>query len=138
MISVRKLLQMHKGLSMTRLAFVSLLIFAPPVLADWAAVPDLGSGTLWQLVAENRAEVVSSVGFGSPEGPHIKQTVYRILKADETEGDIRWAIDPDGNFRPVMCIESWQNRFEYRGSSCSIPGCEPDNQKCLDAVTSNL
>ncbi len=123
---------------MARLTFIFLLVFAPPLLADWSTVPDLESRTLWQLVAENRAEVVSSVGFGSPESSHSKQTVFRILKADKSDGDIRWAVDPDGGFRPVMCTESWQNRFQYRGSSCSIPGCEPDTKECLDSVTKNL
>jgi hypothetical protein len=123
---------------MAKFALITLLFFAPSALADWAVTPDLESSTLWQLVAENRAEVVSSVGFGSPEGFHTKQTVFRILKADKSEGDIRWAIDSDESYRPVMCVESWDHRFKYRGSSCSIPGCEPDTQKCLDAVTNNL
>jgi hypothetical protein len=127
-----------EGIDLARIALLTLLTFSPPLLADWSTVPDLGSSTLWQLVAENRAEVVSSVGYGSPEGFHIKQTVFRVLNADKAEGDIRWAVDPNGGFRPVMCIESWQNTFKYRGSSCSIPGCEPDTQECLDSVTKNL
>ena len=48
------------------------------VMADWAMVPDLNSRELWQLVSENRAEVVSSVGFGDPTSRHEKQTVFII------------------------------------------------------------
>lgn len=120
-------------------ALALLIVLAPTVtIADWAVVPDLGSSTLWQLVSENRAEVVSSVGFGSPTGPHKKQTVFIIKKAKISEGDIKWAIDKNGKYRPVMCTESWNDRFTYLGSSCSIPGCLQNNKKCLDEVTKNL
>ncbi|MDY6993907.1 MAG: hypothetical protein SVR94_15070 [Pseudomonadota bacterium] len=118
---------------------VLVLTLIPSVsFSDWAVVPDLTSSTLWKLVSENRAEVVSSVGFGGPTGPHRKQTVFIIKKAKKSEGDIKWAIEKDGKYRPVMCTESWNDKFTYLGSSCSIPGCVPDNKKCLDEVTKNL
>ncbi len=126
---------------MHRLKFILLLNLAliPAfALADWAVVPDLTSSTLWQLVSENRAEVVSSVGFGDPSGRHEKQTVFRIKKAKKSEGDIKWAIGQDGNYRPVMCAESWKDTYTYLGSSCSIPGCIPNSKNCLDEVTKNL
>ena len=111
-----------------------------PILAnaDWAVIPDLTSSTLWMLVSENRAEVVSSVGFGKPSERHEKQTVFRILKANKSEGDIKWAIKEDGSYRPVMCTESWKDTYSYLGSSCSIPGCIPNTKKCLNEVTKNL
>jgi len=119
------------------LVFVCVLI--PSVaLSDWAVIPDLTSSTLWKLVSENRAEVVSSVGFGNPTEQHTKQTVFRIIKAEKSEGDIKWAIDKNGNYRPVMCTESWKDKYSYLGSSCSIPGCISNTKKCLDEVTKNL
>ena len=126
---------------MLRINFIMLfnLVFIPSIaLADWAVVPDLTSSTLWQLVSENRAEVVSSVGFGEPAGHHEKQTVFRIKKANKSEGDISWAINKDGSYRPVMCTESWKDSYVYLGSSCSIPGCDPSIKKCLDKVLKNL
>ncbi len=92
------------------------LSFIPAfALADWAVVPDLTSSTLWQLVSENRAEVVSSVGFGTPSGRHEKQTVFIIKKAKKSEGDITWAINGDGSYRPVMCNEKWEGPYSYLG-----------------------
>jgi hypothetical protein len=124
---------------MNRLFTAFLLSFLSlPVFADWAMVPELQSHTLWQLVAENRAEVVSSVGFGSPDERHEKQTVFRILDAKKSEGDISWAINPDGSYRPVMCTEKWKGPYTYLGSTCEIPGCTPDNEKCLKRITKNL
>jgi hypothetical protein len=123
----------------TRLLLAVHLTFSSSaVFSDWAVVPDLTSSTLWELVAENRAEVVSSVGFGSPSGPHTKQTVFKIVEADRSEGDIKWAIKEGGGYRPVMCTESWNDKYRYLGSSCSIPGCIPNNKKCLDEITENL
>ncbi len=117
---------------------IFLTFLSSSVLADWATIPSLTSSTLWQLVAENRAEVVSSVAFGSLDERHQKQTVFRVLDAKKSEGDISWAINPDGSYRPVMCTETWKNSYKYLGSSCSIPGCTPDNEKCLKQVTKNL
>lgn len=108
------------------------------LLADWAAVPDLESRDLWQLVSEGRAEVVSSVGFGNPDKAHSKQTVFKILKANKNESGMSWAINPNGTYRPVMCTESWLSRYNYLGSSCSIPGCVPDNEKCIKEINKNL
>ena len=112
--------------------------FPSIVYSDWATVPELESRVLWQLVSEGRAEVVSSVGFGDPSGRHDKQSVFRILKAEESEGNIKWAIKSDGSYRPVMCTEAWEDSYRYIGSSCAIPGCIPDSQKCLDEITKNL
>ena len=117
---------------------ISFILISTSAIADWAVVPDLTSGTLWQLVSENRAEVVSSVGFGDSSGRHEKQTVFRINKAKRSEGDIKWAIKKDGSYRPVMCTEAWKDTYSYLGSSCSIPGCIPNNKKCIDEVTKNL
>lgn len=120
-------------------ALIIAIGLAPSIaLADWAVVPDLESSTLWQLVIEKRAEVVSSVGFGVPTEMHTKQTVFRIIKANKSEGDIKWAIEKEGNYRPVMCQETWKDKYTYLGSSCSIPGCISDNKKCIDAITKNL
>jgi hypothetical protein len=117
---------------------ICLILLSTSVFADWATVPNLSSSTLWQLVSESRAEVVSSVGFGVPTGRHEKQTVFRILSAKKSDGDIHWAIKTDGSYRPVMCTETWKDSYNYLGSSCSIPGCTPDNEKCLKAITKNL
>ncbi len=106
--------------------------------ADWAVVPDLTSSTLWQLVSEKRAEVVSSVGFGNPSELHTKQTVFRIIKAKKSDGDIKWAIKKDDSYRPVMCNETWVDEYTYLGSSCSIPGCILNSTKCLAKVIGNL
>jgi hypothetical protein len=119
--------------------FVFLIIFiSSNSFADWATVLDLESRDLWQLVVEGRAEVISSVGFGSPDKAHSKQTVFKILKASKSEGGIKWAISSDGSYRPVMCNESWDSRYKYRGSSCAIPGCLPDSEKCIKEITKNL
>ena len=126
---------MHKAKLIVLLNLMLLPAFSS---ADWAVVPDLTSSTLWQLVSEKRTEVVSSVGFGNPTELHTKQTVFRIIKAKKSEGDIKWAIEKDGTYRPVMCNESWKDKYTYLGSSCSIPGCIPNTKKCLDAVTKNL
>ena len=115
----------------------SIILISTSAIADWAVVPDLTSSTLWQLVSENRAEVVSSVGFGEPSGPHNKQTVFRIKKAKRSEGDIKWAVKSDGSYRPVMCTETWKDTYNYLGSSCSIPGCIPNTKKCIDEVVKN-
>ena len=123
---------------LNKVLFFVLVLIPSISRADWAVVPDLGSSTLWQLVIEKRAEVVSSVGFGNPTEVHTKQTVFRIIKANKSEGDIKWAIDKEGTYRPVMCEETWKDKYTYLGSSCSIPGCIPDNKKCLDAITKNL
>jgi hypothetical protein len=88
--------------------------------ADWAVAPDLISSTLWKMVAEGRASVVSSVGFGNPEGVHEKQTVFILSSAKGTDKNIKWAVRPEG-LSPVMCSEKW-NGYQYLGSSCSIPG----------------
>lgn len=119
--------------------YLLLLALIPSVsYSDWAVVPDLESKTLWKLVSENRGEVVSSVGFGNPTKSHIKQTVFIIKKAVKSEGDIKWAIENDGSYRPVMCTESWNDNYTYLGSSCSIPGCLPNNKKCLDEIKKHL
>ena len=126
---------------MRRLIVSSIVAFTflPSIVySDWATVPELESRVLWQLVSEGRAEVVSSVGFGDPSGRHDKQTVFKILKAEESEGSIRWAIKSDGSYRPVMCTETWVDSYRYIGPSCAIPGCIPDSQECLDEITRNL
>lgn len=126
---------MHK----TRIIILlNLMLISALARADWAVIPDLTSSTLWQLVSEKRAEVVSSVGFGNPTEVHTKQTVFRIIKAKKSEGDIKWAIEKEGVYRPVMCSETWKDKYTYLGSSCSIPGCLGNTKKCLDAVTKNL
>lgn len=118
---------------------IAAFTFFPSIVnSDWATVPELESRVLWQLVSEGRAEVVSSVGFGDPSGRHDKQTVFRILKAEKSEGNIKWAIKSDGSYRPVMCTEAWEDSYRYIGSSCAIPGCIPDSQECLDEITKNL
>ena len=117
---------------------IYLILLSTSVFADWATVPDLSSSTLWQLVSESRAEVVSSVGFSDPTGRHEKQTVFRILSAKKSDGDIHWAINIDGSYRPVMCKETWKGSYNYLGSSCSIPGCAPNNEKCIKAIIKNL
>jgi len=117
---------------------INIFVIPIPAIADWAVIPELSSSTLWQLVIEKRAEVVSSVGFGIPLERHEKHTVFRIIEAKKSEGDIKWAINTDGSYRPVMCRESWRDTYTYLGSSCSIPGCIPDNKKCLDEITKNL
>ena len=116
-----------------------LLAFASfPALADWATAPNLESRVLWQLVAEGRAEVVSSVAFGTPTGRHAKQTVFVIREANKSEGQIKWAIKSDGTYRPVMCTESWESKYNYLGSSCSIPGCNPESEACIKELAENL
>lgn len=115
-----------------------LTFISSSVLADWATVSSPTSSTLWQLVAENRAEVVSSVAFGGPDEHHQKQTVFRILDAKKSEGDISWAINTNGSYRPVMCTEAWESSYKYLGSSCSIPGCDSGSEKCLEQVIKNL
>lgn len=116
--------------------FLALLPTA--VVADWAAVPDLQSRVLWKLVADGRAEVVSSVSFGEPSSRHMTRTVFRILKATRDEGPIRWAVEKDGTYRPVMCKEVWVSEYKYSGSSCSIPGCNPSEKECLNEIEKNL
>ncbi len=117
---------------------LSLVCIPSFVMADWAMVPDLNSRELWQLVSENRAEVVSSVGFGDPTSRHEKQTVFIIKEAKKSEGNIKWAINPDGSYSSVMCTETWDNTYKYSHSACYIPGCIPDNQECLDEVFKNF
>jgi len=117
---------------------INIFLIPFSAIADWAVIPDLTSSTLWQLVIEKRAEVVSSVGFGNPTEQHEKHTVFRILKAKKSEGDIKWAIKSNGSYRPVMCRESWKDTYTYLGSSCSIPGCLLNDKKCLNEVTKNL
>lgn len=126
---------------MRRLIISSIAVFTffPSIVySDWATVPELESRVLWKLVSEGRAEVVSSVGFGEPSGRHEKHTVFRIKKADKSEGSIEWAINPDGSYRPVMCKEVWGDSYHYIGSSCSIPGCIPESQKCIDEILRNI
>ena len=98
------------------------LLISLPSLAhsDWAVAPNLVSSTLWQMVAEERAKVVSSVAYGNPEGLHSKQIVFIISSAMGTDKHIKWAVRKNG-ISPVMCSETW-NGFQYLGSSCSIPG----------------
>ena len=123
---------------MKKIFVLFVILMSSKSVADWATVPDLESRYLWQLVAEGRAEVISSVGFGLPDNVHSKQTVFKILKASKSESGIKWAISPNGSYRPVMCTESWESSYKYRGSSCAIPGCTPDNEKCIKEITKNL
>ncbi len=88
--------------------------------ADWAVAPGLTSSTLWGMVSEGRAKVVSSVAFGGPRDVHIKQTVFTISSALNTDKSIKWAVRSKG-MAPVMCTEKW-NDINYHGSWCSIPG----------------
>lgn len=88
--------------------------------ADWAVAPGLTSSTLWQMVVEGRANVVSSVAFGGPRDVHIKQTVFKVSSTMATDKNIKWAVRP-GVTAPIMCTEKW-NGIDYHGSSCSIPG----------------
>jgi hypothetical protein len=121
-----------------KLFVLFILLTSSQAFSDWATVLDLESRDMWQLVTEGRAEVVSSVGFGLPDKVHSKQTVFKIIKATKNEGGLKWAINPDGSYRPVMCTESWASSYKYRGSSCAIPGCTPDNEKCIKEITKNL
>lgn len=57
---------------MKNIFLLTFILFANSASADWAVVPDLSSSVLWQLVIEGRAEVVSSVGFGTPTEAHTK------------------------------------------------------------------
>jgi len=91
-----------------------------PAYSDWAVAPDLESVVLWQMVAENRASVVSSVGRPGPENTQIKSTVFIIKKHIDSDDGIKWAIREKG-YAPVMCEEMWLG-YQYLGSSCNIPG----------------
>jgi hypothetical protein len=102
------------------MAIMFLYLLSTQAQADWATAPDLTSSTLWQMVIEDRAEVVSSVSFGDPTGIHVTQTVFKISKTLETDKSINWAVRKN-HIAPVMCSEKWKN-YRYIGSSCSIPG----------------
>lgn len=104
----------------TRIVFILISLLSSQANADWAVAPDLTSSTLWQMVAEGRAEVVSSVAFGDPKEVHVKQTVFTISNAKGSDKNIKWAVRNSG-FAPVMCSEKW-NGYQYHGSSCLIPG----------------
>lgn len=121
-------------------SLMALLLFMLPLaaIADWASVPDLESRVLWKLVADGRAKVVSSVSFGEPSSRHLTRTVFKILKATKEEGPIKWAVEKDGTYRPVMCKEVWINEYTYSGSACSIPGCTPSQKECLNEIEKNL
>ncbi len=95
-------------------------LIANSVNADWASAPKLTSSTLWQMVVDGRAKVISSVAFGDPKDVHIKQTVFSISSALATDKDIKWAVRSHG-IVPVMCSEKW-NGIQYHGSWCEIPG----------------
>ena len=123
---------------MKKIVLAILLCISSGAIADWATAPKLESIILWGMVADGNAEVVSSVAYGSPNKRHSKQTVFKILKASKSEGAIKWAINSDGSYRPVMCTESWEDWLTYRGSSCAIPGCIPDNKQCISDITKNL
>lgn len=123
---------------LTKMLIALSVLFAFSSRADWAIAPDLESRVLWALVAGGNAEVVSTVGFGEPMSRHEKHTVFRLIKVDTSRGAIKWAVRPDGSYRPVMCREVWDDSYSYRGSSCFIPGCIPNSKKCLDEVTENF
>lgn len=55
--------------------------------------------------------MVSSVGFGDPSSRHTTQVVFRVLKATKEEGPIKWAVEEDGTYRPVMCREVWNSEY---------------------------
>lgn len=116
---------------------IVILCFPIFARADWAVAPKLESSIFWELVAKEKAEVVSSVGFGSPEARHSKHTVFRIKKLENTD-KIEWVKNSDGSYKPVMCAESWDNWLTYKGSICYIPGCISDNDKCISKITENL
>lgn len=132
-------LQVAAGKQSMKLTVIVLIIFFPAkAFADWAVAPELESRVLWKMVIDGNAEVISSVSFGGPDGLHKKQTVFKILNISKPSGPIKWAIDGDGKYQPVMCSETWASMYQYRGSSCSIPGCIPDNKKCIEEITKNL
>jgi hypothetical protein len=109
------------------IALLTFLSTTPLSYSDWAAVPDLRSRHLWQLVADGDADVVSSVGFSDEDGFHYKNTIFKITNIKSTDAHWRWVSNRNGKFSPVMCKEIWENRFIYRGSSCSVTGSEPTN-----------
>jgi hypothetical protein len=103
--------------------FIMAMVFGLTTLsanADWAVAPGLTSNTLWVMVAEGRAKVVSSVAFGGVRDIHMKQTVFTISNTLDTDKNIKWAVRSKG-MAPVMCTEKW-NDINYLGSWCSIPG----------------